>query len=86
MGQPARHTNEDLEPLTPEQRASVQAWRDGGMKDSAQVAALRKRARGEPLTDEENRLLASASRKPIGAGIAHAQVEAELAERQRRRG
>ena len=86
MAQPARQTSENLEPLTPEQRASVQAWRDGGMKDSPQVGALRKRARGEPLTDEENRLLSTASREPVGPGVAHAQVEAELAERQRRGG
>jgi hypothetical protein len=86
MAQPARQASEALEPLTTEQRAAVQAWRDGGMKDSPQVAALRKKARGEPLTDEENRLLTASARKASEPGVAHAQVEAELAERQRRGG
>jgi hypothetical protein len=35
---------------------------------SAEVAALRKKIRGEPLTDEETALLARASRKPSGPG------------------
>ena len=48
------------------------------MKDSPQVAALRKKARGEPLTDEENRQLTGSARKAGEPGVAHAQVEAEL--------
>lgn len=38
------------------------------------VAALRKRARNEPLTDEERRLFAAASRKPSEPSVPHAQV------------
>jgi hypothetical protein len=45
-----------------------------------------KAARGEPLTDEERTLLAGPGRNPAGPGVPHAQVVAELAERQRRGG
>jgi len=52
--------------------------------DTLAVAALRKMARGEPLTDAERTLLAAATRKPEGPGIPHSAVMAELAERERR--
>jgi hypothetical protein len=53
--------------------------------DSPEVAAFRKKARGEPLTAEEERLLTSATRKPApGATVPHSQVEAMLEERRRR--
>jgi hypothetical protein len=45
-----------------------------------------KAARGEPLTDEERTLLGGPGRNPAGPGVPHAQVVAELAERQRRGG
>jgi hypothetical protein len=51
-------------------------------EESPAVAALRKLARGESLTDAERALLAT--RKPSGPGIPHAAVMAELAERERR--
>ena len=53
-------------------------------EDSPEVAALRKRIRGEPLSAAEDALLASATRKPSGPGVLHAEVMAELAERERR--
>jgi hypothetical protein len=53
-------------------------------EDSPEVAALRKRVRGEPLSAAEDALLASATRKPSGPGVPHAAVIAELAERERR--
>lgn len=50
------------------------------------MAAFRKRARGEPLTDAERELLANATRKPDPSRrtVPHAAVMAELAERERR--
>jgi hypothetical protein len=48
---------EPLEPVTAEQRAALDAWRRGGLVDSPQVAALRKRARGEPATRPSEYLL-----------------------------
>jgi hypothetical protein len=79
-------SNDALEPLTDEQREAVRAWREGGMVDSPQVAALRKRARGEPLSDEERALLARPGRKPQGPTVPHEAVMRELEERQRRGG
>jgi hypothetical protein len=81
---PTRKREGDLEPLTPEQGAAVGAWRDSGCKDSPQVAALRKKARGEPLTDEERALLGAGSSRRFGRTLPHSQVMRELAERQRR--
>ena len=52
--------------------------------DAPEVAALREKALGEPLTDADRALLAAATRKPARRGIAHADVEADLAERTRR--
>jgi hypothetical protein len=53
--------------------------------DSPEVAALRKKARGDALTDAERALLANATRKPDGAGaVPHADVEALLEERRRK--
>ncbi len=82
--QPVRKQDDGLEPLTSEQRAAVEAWKAGGMKDSPEVAALRKSIRGEPLTDEERALLATATRKPPGPGVPHAEVMRMLEERKRR--
>jgi hypothetical protein len=54
--------------------------------DSPEVAALRKKIRGEPLTDDERQLLARQSREPTGASeaITQEQLSALLAERMRR--
>ena len=52
--------------------------------DSPAVAAFRKKARGEPLTEAEEALLQNATRKPNGPGIPHEQIEAMLEERRRR--
>jgi hypothetical protein len=53
-------------------------------QDSPEVAALRKRIRGEPLTDEELGLLARSTRKPVeGVTFTQAQVTALLAARAR---
>ncbi len=59
---------------------SETAWHQS---DSPEVAALRKKIRGESLTDEERELLARVSRKPSGAGVplTQEQVEALLAAR-----
>jgi hypothetical protein len=53
--------------------------------DSPEVAALRKKIRGEALTDEERALLASLSRRPSGSGepLTQEQVSALLSERAR---
>jgi hypothetical protein len=51
--------------------------------DAPAVVALQKRIRGEALTDVERPLLATATRKPLGAGIPHADIMAELEERRR---
>jgi hypothetical protein len=54
-------------------------------EDSPEVAALRKKARGEPLTEAEGALIASATRKPSpGPTVSHDQIEAMLEERRRR--
>jgi hypothetical protein len=54
-------------------------------EDSPEVAALRKKARGEPLTEAERTLLATATRKPSpGPTVSHEQIEAMLDERRRR--
>jgi len=53
------------------------------ISESPEVAALRKRIRGEPITDVERALLARATRKPTGPGIPHAEIMAELEERRR---
>jgi hypothetical protein len=74
----------NLDPLTVEQQPAVDAWRRGGMIDSPQVAALRKQAGGEPLTEAERTLLATPGRKPPGVGIPPAHVLAEFEERRRR--
>jgi hypothetical protein len=52
--------------------------------EQPEVAALRKKIRGEPLTDEDRALLASATRKP-GSGVTFTQeqVTALLAARAR---
>jgi hypothetical protein len=54
--------------------------------DQPEVAALRKKIRGEPLTEEERRLLESTYRKPSqpGPSITQEQMTAILAERARR--
>jgi hypothetical protein len=74
---------DDLEPLSEEQREAVRRWREGGRVDSPQVAALRKRARGEVLTEGEAALLARPGRKPSGPGVPHETVMALLEERAR---
>jgi hypothetical protein len=52
--------------------------------DSPELAALRKKIRGEPLTPEEQALLARATRKPSGeGGVPHETIEAMLEERRR---
>jgi hypothetical protein len=52
--------------------------------DGPEVAAFRKRARGEPLTDVERALLATATRKPDpGVTFTQEQVTALLAARER---
>jgi hypothetical protein len=53
--------------------------------DSPEVAALRKKIRGEALSDEELALLARVSRKPTvgGAPLTQEQIEALLYERTR---
>ena len=50
-----------------------------------EVVALRKRIRGEPLTPEEERVLASVSRRPAGPGVplSQEQLRALLEERTR---
>jgi hypothetical protein len=54
-------------------------------EDAPEVAALRKKIRGETLTDEERAILVHTTRKPTGTGaVSHAAVEAELEERKRR--
>jgi hypothetical protein len=57
-----------------------------GQAESPEVAALRKRIRGEPLSREEEALLASVSRRPEGPTVPHEAVMRELAERERRDG
>jgi hypothetical protein len=54
--------------------------------DQLEVAALRKRIRGEALTDDERGLLARASRRPTGGGtpISQEQMTSLLEERRRR--
>jgi hypothetical protein len=52
--------------------------------DSPAVTAFRKKARGEPLTDAEEALLQSTTRKPKGPGIPHEKIESMLEERRRR--
>jgi hypothetical protein len=54
------------------------------MRDAPQLVALRKKARGEPLSDEEHALLARVGPKPHGPTVPHEAVLQELAERQRR--
>jgi hypothetical protein len=52
--------------------------------DSPEVAALRKKARGQPLSDAERALLASATRKPTaGPTVPHETVESMLEQRRR---
>jgi len=90
MSEPARKQDK-IEPLTAEQRAAVEAWKAAGCPEQPEVAALRKKIRGEPLTPEEAALLAPtpetrARIAAMGPGIPHAHVTAELAERQRRGG
>jgi hypothetical protein len=55
--------------------------------DSPEVAALRKKIRGEALTDDERACLMRVSRKPpeVGVPLTQEQVEALLAERARAR-
>ena len=78
------HPPDALEKLTDAQREAVRKWREGGGLDSPQVAALRKRARGESLTEAEAAPLAGATRKASGPGVPHEDVMRELAERDRR--
>jgi hypothetical protein len=54
--------------------------------EQAEVVALRKKIRGEPLTETEQSLLASLSRKPRDGGvpITREQMSALLEERKRR--
>jgi hypothetical protein len=82
---PIPNVRGEFEPLTPEQRAAVDAWERSGRIDSPEVAALRKRIRGETVTAEESARLASATRKPEGSSVPHARIE-ELVEERRRRG
>jgi hypothetical protein len=57
----------------------------GQDRDPPEVTALRKKIRGEVLTDEEAQLLARVSRRPEGgAPISQEQMTALLAERKRR--
>lgn len=57
----------------------------GQDSDTPEVTALRKKIRGEVLTDEEAQLLARVSRRPEGgAPISQEQMTALLAERKRR--
>lgn len=52
--------------------------------DSPEVAALRKKIRGEPLSAEEQALLARATREPSGEGaLPQEAIEAMLEERRR---
>jgi hypothetical protein len=54
--------------------------------DSPEVAALRKKARGQPLSDAERALLANATRKPAGGPtVPHETVESMLEQRRRER-
>jgi hypothetical protein len=62
------------------------AQRSHGRPDSPEVAALRKRLRGEPLTAEEEAILARTYRTPTGPTVPRAAVMAEFAERERRGG
>jgi hypothetical protein len=75
-----------LEPLAPEQRGAVDAWERGGRVDSPEVAALRKRLRGEALTPAEEALLTARARKPAAVTVPHEDVLRELADRKRRGG
>jgi hypothetical protein len=54
--------------------------------EQPEVAALKKKIRGEPLTEEETALLANATRKPAAGAVTFSQeqVSALLAERARR--
>jgi hypothetical protein len=54
--------------------------------EQPEVAALRKKIQGEPLTDEDRQLLARVSRRPASSGvpISQEQMTALLAERKRR--
>jgi hypothetical protein len=54
--------------------------------DAPEVAALRKRLRGEPLTDAEASTLSAKYRKPEGHTTPHEEVMRELGERERRGG
>jgi hypothetical protein len=54
--------------------------------DSPQVAALRKRIRGEALSAAERDTLEASYRKPRERTVAHAVVMRELAERRHRGG
>ena len=51
--------------------------------ESPEVAALRKKIRGETLSTEEQALLARATRKRSGPATPHAAIEAQLIERLR---
>jgi hypothetical protein len=74
-----------LEPLTDEQREAIRKWREAGCPDSPEVVALRKKGRGEPLTDQEKVLLVRPGRKPTpGPTVPHEFVEALLEARRRR--
>jgi hypothetical protein len=56
-------------------------------EQAPEVAALRKKIRGEPLAEGEEAILARTYRKPEGApreSVSQAQLEAMLAERKRR--
>jgi hypothetical protein len=84
MSQPAPKHEVNLEPLTPEQRAAVEAWESAGRPEQPEVRALRKMIRGEPMTDEERATLTRVGRKPApGPTFSHEQVQALLAERAR---
>ena len=58
---------------------------DDAPTDSPEVAALRKKIRGEPLTEAERATLEATYRKPAGPGtpISQEQMTALLAERER---
>jgi hypothetical protein len=57
-------------------------------REQPEVAALRKKLRGEPLSDEERSLLESTYRAPPqnDVGVPHEDVMKELEERKRRSG
>jgi len=85
MSQAARE-HEELESLTPQQRAAVEAWKAAGCPERPEVAALRNRIRGEPLTPDEEAMLLAISRPVPPGAVPHSEVTRMLAERAQRGG